>query len=210
MSATLVLVRHGRTAWNGERFLGRVDVPLDGVGREQAARLVHRLAGRPVNAIVTSPLRRARDTAAPLAAARGVGPFEAPELVELDCGALQGKLKWAHGKLAKRDPDEPFPGGESLAAAHARATRISERLRSDVAGGRAVVLVAHYVINQMVVGALSGLGPAASLSQRSYRPAPGVPYLWSGGGMPIVEVGTDVASPPAADLCEPVEVGALA
>jgi broad specificity phosphatase PhoE len=180
VSGSVILVRHGRTAWNGERFLGRVDVPLDAVGRRQALDLVARLDGLAVDAILTSPLLRARATAAPLARARRIEPVAVPALVELDCGALQGALKSAHGKLASREPGLAFPGGESLADAHRRAAVVAGRIEREVAVGRTVVVVGHYVVNQMLLGALRGLGPADALVQREYRPAPGLPYRWAG------------------------------
>jgi ribonuclease H / adenosylcobalamin/alpha-ribazole phosphatase len=179
MSGTLILVRHGRTAWNGERFLGQIDVPLDATGRRQAAELVGRLRGVRVDAILSSPLRRARDTAAPLAGVRALAVLAVDELAELDCGALQGELKSEHGKMANRDPDEPFRGGESLADAHRRAARVARRIEAELRAGRGVVVVGHYVVLQMLLGALRGDGPAAALDRREYRPAPGVPYAWS-------------------------------
>jgi broad specificity phosphatase PhoE len=63
-----VLWRHGRTAWNGEnRFQGHLDIPLDEVGRAQAARGAALLAGLGPHALASSDLQRARDTAAELA-----------------------------------------------------------------------------------------------------------------------------------------------
>jgi broad specificity phosphatase PhoE len=179
LSGTLILVRHARTAWNGERFLGQIDVPLDATGRRQAAELVGRLHGVSVDAILSSPLRRARDTAAPLAGVRALPVRAVDELAELDCGALQGQLKSEHAKLAKRDPDEPFPGGESLADAHRRAAAVGRRIEAQLRAGRDVVVVGHYVILQMLLGVLRGDGPAAALDRREYRPAPGIPYAWS-------------------------------
>ncbi len=68
----VVLVRHGRTSWNRTRFLGRRDVPLDEVGRGQAAAAadaVRTLLGPGGGAVTlwSSPLGRARETAAPVA-----------------------------------------------------------------------------------------------------------------------------------------------
>jgi probable phosphoglycerate mutase len=179
MSGALILVRHGRTAWNGERFLGQIDVPLDATGRRQAVELVARLRGVRIDAILSSPLRRARDTAAPLARVRGLVVEPVDELAELDCGALQGQLKSAHGKLATRDPDEPCPAGESLVDVHRRATTVARRVEADMCGGRVVVVAAHYVVLQMLLGALRGDGPSAALDRREYRPKPGIPYAWS-------------------------------
>src|SRR5258707_9253234 len=67
---TTVLLRHGETALSAERrFAGRGDLPLTGAGEKQAAVAAARLAGRKIDAIVSSPPRRAPPTAAAVAAA---------------------------------------------------------------------------------------------------------------------------------------------
>ncbi|HEX2923305.1 MAG TPA: histidine phosphatase family protein, partial [Chloroflexota bacterium] len=69
----LLLVRHGQTDWNLDgRYQGRVDVPLNGAGLEQAALLARDLAGRQIDLLISSPLRRAMDTAGAIAEARGL------------------------------------------------------------------------------------------------------------------------------------------
>lgn len=69
----LVIWRHGRTAWNLEhRFQGQTDVPLDEVGVAQAKAAARMLMALRPQIIVSSNLSRARDTAAPLAAACGL------------------------------------------------------------------------------------------------------------------------------------------
>src|SRR5258708_32438691 len=76
MVVTLVLlVRHGLTATTGSVLTGRTPgIPLDGRGREQAARLAARLAPVPLDAIGTSPLERCQQTAEAIAAARNGSP----------------------------------------------------------------------------------------------------------------------------------------
>ena len=69
----LVLLRHGETEWNRAlRFQGQVDVPLNGVGHEQARRLAARLHGEAFDALISSDLQRAQQTAQPLAQALGL------------------------------------------------------------------------------------------------------------------------------------------
>ena len=88
---TLLLVRHGETDWNAERrWQGHADVPLNDRGREQARTLADRLAGERIDAIYTSDLGRARETAEILAARLGVPVVTDPDLREIDVGSREG------------------------------------------------------------------------------------------------------------------------
>ena len=87
----LIIWRHGRTGWNFEgRFQGQTDVELDELGREQAATAARLLAGTHPDAIVTSDLRRAADTAAALGALTGLPVHPDPRLRERHFGRWQG------------------------------------------------------------------------------------------------------------------------
>ncbi len=91
MSATIVLVRHGETDWNRERrFQGHADQPLNEAGRRQAGELADLLDGDRLAAVYTSPLRRARETAAIVAAHVGLEAHELEALREIDVGDWQG------------------------------------------------------------------------------------------------------------------------
>ena len=69
----IIAIRHGQTAWNAEtRIQGQLDIALNAPGRWQAQRLAQALADEAIDAIVASDLPRAMQTAAPLAAARGL------------------------------------------------------------------------------------------------------------------------------------------
>jgi broad specificity phosphatase PhoE len=137
----LILVRHGRTDANAQGLLlGRLDPPLSAEGREQAAALASRV---PHDArVVSSPLRRARETAA----AFGL-PIEVDDRwIELDYGELDGTpLRdvppelWAQWRS---DPGFVPPKGESLVALGARVRDACAQL-ADEARTRDVVVVSH-------------------------------------------------------------------
>jgi probable phosphomutase (TIGR03848 family) len=132
---TVLLVRHGRTAANaGGTLAGRTaGVALDDTGRAQVAALAQRIAPLPLVAVLTSPLQRCVETAAPLLATGGTKAVPRPQctvddrLCECDYGSWTGQ---ALKQLAK-DPMWPvvqaqpsaavFPGGESMRAMQQRA-----------------------------------------------------------------------------------------
>ena len=88
---TLHFIRHGETDWNaGRRVQGNTDVPLSARGREQAEELAARLADWPIGAIYSSDLRRALETARPLAERLGLEPIVDPILRERNFGAFEG------------------------------------------------------------------------------------------------------------------------
>ena len=89
----LYLVRHGETHSNRERrFQGQLDVPLSPAGHEQAVALGRWLADRPArfDALYSSDLRRAAQTAETVGAHLGLTPILTPALREIDCGEWQG------------------------------------------------------------------------------------------------------------------------
>ena len=126
---TVLLVRHGRSTANTSAVLaGRTPgVALDDRGREQAAALAERLGALPLAAIVSSPLQRCLETAAPLAAATGVRVAKEKRLAECDYGDWTGRsikelMKEKLWKVVQAHPSAvAFPGGESMAGMAARA-----------------------------------------------------------------------------------------
>lgn len=157
------IVRHGETDWNaGEIFRGRADVPLNGTGLKQAARLGDYFAAKPLDAVFTSPLARARRTADAIAAARGLRATPTAELTDIDFGAWQGL---PHAEVRQRWPDlyrawreQPgsacFPDGESLADVKARLELLLGRPKEyhdDIA------IVTHRVVAKVLILMLRGL-----------------------------------------------------
>lgn len=151
MPTTLLLVRHGSTAHSHDgRFSGHNDLPLDPTGQAQAAAVAELIAGLdPVDVVLTSPLRRARETAAVIAAATGVGVEVDSGLVELDFGRWEGcsyaevERDWPAELAAWRaDETVPPPGGESFASATDRVRGLLADVLARRAGQR-VVAVSH-------------------------------------------------------------------
>lgn len=139
--STLVLVRHGQSTWNAENlFTGWVDVPLTGLGVEEAQRAGERLGdeGVRVDRAYTSTLRRAIDTGQAVLTALGQADLEqvqAWQLNERFYGALTGRNKRQTAEefgeeqvqVWRRSFDVPPPGGESLKDTAARVLPYVER-----------------------------------------------------------------------------------
>jgi glucosyl-3-phosphoglycerate phosphatase len=117
-SRRLVMWRHGRTAWNVEgRAQGTTDVPLDDVGRQQARESAARLASLQPRFVWSSPLSRARDTAAELATLTGLQVRQDQRLQEINVGERQGLTL---DELRARFPEvyRAFVAGEELPRAN--------------------------------------------------------------------------------------------
>ncbi len=167
----IFLVRHGQTAWNGRRYLGWEDVPLDHVGTRQAQETARRLAQEPLDVIYSSPLTRAAETIRPLAESRGLPVLFADDLREMHYGRWQGAPKSEFRLRVEHDHRHlPLPGGESLFDVHRRAERFLDSLQPDLAAGRRLVVVGHFRVNQMLLGAIGRLPFEAIVDQADYRP----------------------------------------
>jgi probable phosphoglycerate mutase len=160
MAQRVVLIRHGETEWSStRRHTGRTDIPLNDEGRRLAAALRPVLAG--ISGIddalvLTSPLRRARETAD--LAGLGTGAEIVADLVEWDYGAAEGRRTdemrvevpgwsvWTH------DPE----GGETLRQVGSRADRVLERVHGE---SRLVVIVAHAHVLRILTARWCGLDP---------------------------------------------------
>ncbi|MFF1557101.1 bifunctional RNase H/acid phosphatase [Streptomyces sp. NPDC058279] len=186
--ATFVLLRHGETALTPQkRFSGSggSDPELSPVGRRQAAAVAGALAARgTVEAVVSSPLRRCRETAQAVADRLGLPVVVEEGLRETDFGAWEG-LTFA--EVRERFPDDlqawldspkaaPSGGGESFAAVTRRVSAARDRLLGAYAG-RTVLLVTHVTPVKTLVRLALGAPPeslfkmelsAASLSAVAY------------------------------------------
>lgn len=102
----LLLARHGETDWNRVgRWQGHADPPLNEEGRRQAAVLAEQLAADGVEAVYSSDLRRAAETAAVVAQRLGLPVVEDPALREIDVGSWSG--------LTRAEVEERFPDGHA-------------------------------------------------------------------------------------------------
>jgi alpha-ribazole phosphatase len=166
MTSTWVyLIRHGEVedAALG-RLFGHTDVALSAAGRRQVEALGERLGRFPVGTVYASDLLRARASAAPLAAARGVTTETVPALRELAMGRWEGltlrEIRDREPDLAARWLADPvavaFPGGESLLNLRARVVPAFDALRRRHAG-RHLAVVAHGGVNRVLLAEALGL-----------------------------------------------------
>jgi probable phosphoglycerate mutase len=163
----LVLVRHGATEHSAEaRFSGRNDLPLTDAGRTQAARLAARDFGT-VAAVVSSPLRRAVETAEVIATGLGLPVEIVDDLVETDFGVWEG-LTFAEAAATDPDvmrrwhgaPDVAPPGGESFVEVGTRVERARSELTSTYPDST-VIVVTHVTPIKLLVCSALGAPPVA-------------------------------------------------
>ena len=160
----IILVRHGETEWNVEEvFRGRIDVELNQTGIKQAELLAEYLSKRKIDAIYSSPLKRAVKTAEIVASHHRLDVKVAPGLIDFDCGDWHGLLRQEVQDKYKelyalwvRHPDKvKIPGGESLNEVTERAMNVLDDVIAKHEG--TVVLLAHRVVNKVLICALLGL-----------------------------------------------------
>lgn len=165
----LALLRHGHTAWNrAGRIQGRSDIPLDAEAEAELARLSLPAPWQEAD-LWSSPLARARQTAALVA---GRPPMLAPALTEMNWGDWEGQ----HGVELHADPatgyrhiedwgwDYTPPGGESIGAVHARVLGWANTLDRDA------VAVCHIGVMRVLLAEASGWafdGPAPFAIKRA-------------------------------------------
>lgn len=147
------MVRHGQTDSNvGGLFHGATDVPLNAIGLRQAQLVASRIAQlERLDSLHSSPLQRALTTARAIASRTGLEPRLHVDLSEMDFGEAEGltlaTMSETFPDMALRfaditDYDARFPGGESRREFHTRVREALDRIVSDHAGERLVV-VAH-------------------------------------------------------------------
>lgn len=165
MHATrIIAIRHGETAWNVDtRIQGQLNIGLNEMGRQQAFRVARALATEPIQAIYSSDLMRAWDTARAISDASGGALQAHPGLRERSFGVLQGKTfaeieaNWPEHtqRWRKRDPLWAPEGGESLVEVRERIIRTASELAARHLGEQ-IVLVAHGGVMDALYRAATG------------------------------------------------------
>ena len=137
---TLLLARHGETDWNHEgRWQGWADPPLNETGRAQARELAEQLRSAPFDAVYSSDLSRAYETAEIVAAPHDVPVAADPGLREIDVGSWSGLTR---GELKERFPNGERPDGETRDQHRARVHAAVERIARANLGQR-ILIVTH-------------------------------------------------------------------
>jgi broad specificity phosphatase PhoE len=162
--AELILARHGETEWNVEEvFRGRIDVELNKTGLKQAELLAEYLGGVKIEAVYSSPLKRALKTAEAIARRHSLKVEMVNGLTDCDFGRWQGlhlkEVRDKYKKLYQQWVNSPqsvqIPGGESLGEVRERALAMVDKVTAKHRGR--VVLVSHRVVNKALICALLGL-----------------------------------------------------
>ncbi len=162
----LILIRHGETSWNRERRIQgcRSNTELSQRGREQAEKLASRLRNQKLDAVYSSPLMRAVDTAQAIARTHGLKVSVDADLREIDAGELDGLseqdllsrykdlwTEWRQGHAALH-----LPGGESLEELQNRTWGAIERIMGANPHGT-VAAIGHLVANSVIICRVLGL-----------------------------------------------------
>lgn len=155
----LYLVRHGETEWNeGKRIQGQSDTVLSENGRKQAEKVAEALSSQKIDAVYSSPLKRAAATATAIAAKHHLQLNIIPGLMEINAGELDGITieemrknyvdflkQWREGAESLK-----MPGGESMEELQQRTSAaLEEILRKGYSNG--VVIVSHHFALQSIV-----------------------------------------------------------
>jgi probable phosphoglycerate mutase len=158
-------------------YSGRSDIALTAEGREQARRAAEQLAGAGIDAVYSSPLSRARDTAHAIAEATGASLIVDERLTEIDYGRFEGVDRAGARKLVgqafedwRADPfGSPVPGMETLSDALARARAATA---DALAAAQRPVIVGHQGILRIVLVALGELAPRDYFTLRLHEADP--------------------------------------
>jgi len=193
----IALVRHGQTDWNREEvFRGRVDIALNDVGIRQAEAVALRFKGMELEAIYSSPLKRALQTAKIIASLHNMKVEVDQNLSDMHFGDWQGlslkevKEKEGYADLYKIWYDTPHlfkpPGGESLDEVMARASASLEKISKHTG---VVCIISHRVVIKLLL--LLALGLDSSSFWRIKQDPCGISIIEHEGGKFILTLLND-------------------
>ncbi len=164
MSTKILIIRHGETAWNREEiFRGTYDIALNENGKQQAKLVAQALQATKIDAIYTSPLSRAQESAEIVSKPHGISPIIQDSFIDIDYGEWTGKKA---AEVAKLWPDDyaawtttPHnvrpPGGTTLnEVLNSSFTAMEELAKKH--DGETIAIFAHRVVNKiLLIGALA-------------------------------------------------------
>jgi 2,3-bisphosphoglycerate-dependent phosphoglycerate mutase len=194
MNATrITAIRHGETAWNVDtRIQGQLDIGLNAKGRWQAERAGAALASDTIDAVYSSDLWRAYDTALSVAKPhglvvqteealreRGFGEFQGKTFAEIETALPDQALLWR-----KRVPDFAPPGGESLLHLRERVVQCIARIAQQHPGQH-IVIVSHGGVMDILYRAATGLDIQAARTWDLHNAAINR-LLWNGEHLSLV------------------------
>ncbi len=160
----IFIVRHGESEFNAShRTTGQLDPDLTAKGIEQSMALARVLRDIPLDSIYTSTLRRAVNTAEPVAKLKGCAVKKCDALKEINLGILQGRYRDARDPEAEqlwqaRKQDKLHfspPGGETYAELEMRVAECLQEVLSDN-NQQSILIVAHRNTNRVIIGLLMG------------------------------------------------------
>ncbi len=162
---SIYLVRHGQTAWNKEEiFRGRTDVPLDETGLRQAELAGEYFRELKIDAIYSSPLSRAWQTAKRIARIHHLKVQTLEGIIDMNFGNWEGhphqEIREIDRETYRKWKEEPhkarLPGGETLDEVRSRAmAALEEVVRLNYE--KTIVLVSHRVVNKVLICGILGL-----------------------------------------------------
>ena len=161
----VIIVRHGETAWNNaSRFQGTLNVKLNDTGVEQAKALAESFKGQKIDAIYSSPLDRAKQTAETIAAYHGHHVALKDEFIEIDHGKWEGLFlkevvnddHLLYQEWLNNPQNFLMPKGESLAQVRERVVSAFYRIVENHPD-QTVILVGHDATNKVLICELLGV-----------------------------------------------------
>lgn len=148
----IIIVRHGETDYNVEkRYAGSTDIGLNEKGKEQARLLSHKLKDTSVDIIVSSTLRRAKETANIINQELKLQIIEMEELVEIHVGVYEGltreEAKSKYPEMwAKKSPQ----GAETKKEVEVRVYKALDKICNEYGDNKTVLVVTHGYISKVI------------------------------------------------------------